>query len=40
MYNQLTFYIMNHDCNMIVSLFNISQARLKESGDVGLSIYT
>ena len=37
MYNQLTLLIMNHGCNLIVSPFNIFQARFKESGDVGLS---
>ena len=28
---------MNHGCNPIVSPFNVSQARFKEFGDVGLS---
>ena len=37
MYNQLTLLIMNHGCNLIVSPFNIFQAKLKEFGDVGLS---
>ena len=37
MYNQLTLLIMNHGCNLIVSPFNIFQARFKEFGDVGLS---
>ena len=37
MYNQLTLLIMNHGCNLTVSLFNTFQARFEESGDVGLS---
>ena len=37
MYNQLTLLIMNHGYNLIVSPFNIFQARFKEFGDVGLS---
>ena len=37
MYNQLTLLIMNHGSNLIVSPFNIFQARFKEFGDVGLS---
>ena len=37
MYNQLTLLIMNHACNLIVSPFDIFQARFKEFGDVGLS---
>ena len=37
MYNQLTLLIMNHGCNLTVSLFNTFQARFKEFGDVGLS---
>ena len=36
---QLTFLIMNHGCNLIVSPFNIFQAKFKEFGDVGLSTY-
>ena len=28
---------MNHGCNLTASPFNTSQARFKESGDVGLS---
>ena len=40
MYNQLTLLIMNHGCNLIVSPFNIFQARFKEFGDVGLSTCT
>ena len=31
---------MNHGYNLIVSLFNIFQARFKEFGDGGLSMYT
>ena len=31
---------MNHDCDLIVSLFKVFQARFKEFGDVGLSTYT
>ena len=37
MYHQLTLLIMNHACNLIVSPFDIFQARFKEFGDVGLS---
>ena len=37
MYNQRTLLIMNHGCNLIVSPFNIFQARFKEFGDVVLS---
>ena len=37
MYNQLTLLIINHGCNLIISLFNTFQARFKEFGDVGLS---
>ena len=37
MYNQLTFLIMNHGCNLTVSPFNTFQARFKEFGDEGLS---
>ena len=37
MYNQLTLLIMNHACNLIVSPFDIFQARFKEFGEVGLS---
>ena len=37
MNNQLTLLIMNHGYNLIVSPFNIFQARFKEFGDVGLS---
>ena len=38
MYNQLTLLIMNHGCDLIVSPFNIFQARFKEFEDVGLSL--
>ena len=37
MYKQLTLLIINHGFNLIISLFNIFQARFKEFGDVGLS---
>ena len=37
MCNQLTLPIMNHGCNLIASPLYTSQARFKESGDVGLS---
>ena len=40
MNNQLTLLIMNHGYNLIVSPFNIFQAKFKEFGDVGLSMYT
>ena len=40
MNNQLTLLIMNHGCNLILSPFNIFQARFKEFEDVGLSMYT
>ena len=40
MYNQLTLLIVNHGYNLIVSPFNIFQARFKESGEVGLGTYT
>ena len=36
-YNQLTLLIMNHGCNLTVSLFNTLQVRFKEFEDVGLS---
>ena len=37
MYNQLTFLMTNHGCNLIALPFNTFQAGFKESGDVGLS---
>ena len=37
MYKQLTLLIINHGFNLIISPFNIFQARFKEFGDVGLS---
>ena len=37
MYKQLTLLIINHGFNLIISPFNIFQARFKEFGDVSLS---
>ena len=37
MYKQLTLLIINHGFNLIISPFNIFQARFKEFRDVGLS---
>ena len=37
MYKQLTLLIINHGFNLIISPFNIFQARFKEFGEVGLS---
>ena len=39
MYKQKAL-LMNHGCNVIVSPFNIFQAKFKELGDRGLSTYT
>ena len=40
MYKQLTLLIMNHGCNLIVSPFNIFQARFKEFWGGVLSTHT